>query len=73
MLFYAAALQTLNYDWDTLEAGVLDFYDDDHQKLFPGDPMTKREFTYELSDHLPLWAQIDVDNDEEVIDQILNQ
>ena len=22
MLFYAAALQTLNYDWDTLRAGV---------------------------------------------------
>lgn len=54
-------------------AGVLDFFHDDHQKLFPGDPMTKTEFTYELSDHLPLWAQIDVDNDEEVIDQILNQ
>ena len=23
MLFYAAALQTLNYDWDTLENGAL--------------------------------------------------
>ncbi len=42
-------------------AGVLDFYKGDHQKLFPGDSMTKNQFTYELSDHLPLWAQIDVD------------
>ena len=26
MLFYAAALQTLNYDWDTLEKGGKSFF-----------------------------------------------
>ena len=30
--------------------------------------MTKREFTYELSDHLPLWIQVDTDTDEEELD-----
>ena len=57
----------------TDNAGVLDFYAGDHQPLFPGQTMTKRQFTYQLSDHLPLWVQLDVDNDEEVVDQILNR
>lgn len=51
--------------------GVVDFYANEHQSLFPGDTMTKQEFTFQLSDHLPLWAQIDTDIDGEVIDQII--
>ena len=34
--------------------------------------MTKREFTYELSDHLPVWVEINTDNDGEVLDQVVN-
>ena len=38
--------------------GVLDFYCMDHQALFPGTPMSLQEFTFQLSDHLPLWLQV---------------
>ncbi len=41
--------------------GVLDFYRDDWQALYPNPehrPANQRKFTYELSDHLPLWLQI---------------
>lgn len=55
----------------TGEAGVLDFYAKDFRPLYPGVQKTKTQFTYELSDHLPLWAELDVDNDDEVVDQIL--
>ncbi len=51
--------------------GVLDFYCGDHRALFPRAPLTKREFTYELSDHLPLWAQINTDVEAERLDQLL--
>jgi hypothetical protein len=51
---------------------VLDFYAGDHQSLFPSKRLTKTEFTYELSDHLPLWIQINTDTESERLDQILN-
>ena len=57
----------------TDHAGVLDFYGGDHRPLFPGVAMSKQEFTYELSDHLPLWAQLDVDVEGERIDQIITE
>jgi endonuclease/exonuclease/phosphatase family metal-dependent hydrolase len=56
----------------TDEGGVLDFYQDDHQSLFPGLTLTKSQFTYQMSDHLPMWVQLDVDIDDEKLDQILN-
>jgi endonuclease/exonuclease/phosphatase family metal-dependent hydrolase len=42
--------------------GVLDFYIDDSHitELFP-DGLDKTAFTYQLSDHLPLWIQINTD------------
>jgi endonuclease/exonuclease/phosphatase family metal-dependent hydrolase len=52
-------------------AGVLDFYTGDHEGLFPG--LSKREFTYQLSDHLPLWIQVKTELTDERLDQILNQ
>ena len=58
--------QILHYpiDDDFVNAGgVLDFYCDDHKPLFEGSDMTKKQFTYELSDHLPLWVQINVDSE----------
>ena len=51
--------------------GVLDFYKNDHEPLTPG--LTKTEFTYQLSDHLPLWIQVNTETTDERLDQILNQ
>ena len=45
----------------TNRAGVLDFYAGDHKVLFPD--LTKDEFTYQMSDHLPLWIEISTDVD----------
>jgi len=57
----------------TKHAGVLDFYKGDHKPLLPGIRLDKTKFTYQLSDHLPLWAQLDTDIDDERLDQILNR
>jgi hypothetical protein len=45
----------------TGKGGTLDFWDGRAAPLYPGEKMTKQEFTYELSDHLPLWVQIRTD------------
>jgi hypothetical protein len=59
----------------TGRGGIVDFYEGDHRPLFAGLPaaknMTKEKFTYELSDHLPLWIQINTDNDEEEREPLL--
>ncbi|MCW5748449.1 MAG: endonuclease/exonuclease/phosphatase family protein [Alphaproteobacteria bacterium] len=49
--------------------GVLDFYDGNHKALFPD--LTKEQFTFQMSDHLPLWLQIDTDIDGRRLDQII--
>jgi len=56
----------------TNAGGELDFYiDDAHIKqLFTGS-MTKEKFTYQLSDHLPLWMQINTDIDGQKLEQII--
>jgi len=59
----------------TDRAGVLDFYAKGPvglKELYPADTPTKDEFTYELSDHLPLWIQINTDTFDEKLDQIIN-
>lgn len=46
------------------KAGVIDFYDDDWKALYPNAsqrPASKTKFTYEVSDHLPLWLQVKTD------------
>ncbi|APG62286.1 endonuclease [Sphingorhabdus lutea] len=55
----------------TNAGGVLDFYASDHKPLFPD--LDKRAFTYELSDHLPLWIQINTDIDGIMLDQIIQR
>jgi endonuclease/exonuclease/phosphatase family metal-dependent hydrolase len=55
----------------TLGGGVLDFYASDHKPLFPD--LTKEQFTYQLSDHLPLWIQINTDIDGVVLDQLIQR
>ena len=56
----------------TKKGGVLDFFiDEDHiQELFP-DGLTKQKFTYQLSDHLPLWMQINTDISGFKLEQII--
>lgn len=44
----------------TNKAGVLDFYANDINPLFPG--MDKSNFINQLSDHFPLWIQIRTDD-----------
>jgi endonuclease/exonuclease/phosphatase family metal-dependent hydrolase len=53
----------------TNNGGILDFYMNDIEPLFPG--MNKTDFTYQLSDHLPLWIQINTDIDGQILDQII--
>jgi endonuclease/exonuclease/phosphatase family metal-dependent hydrolase len=52
--------------------GELDFYVDDAHiaDLFPGG-MTKEKFTFQLSDHLPLWIQIHTDIEGQKLDEIV--
>lgn len=52
-------------------AGVLDFHTGGIGTLFPG--MEKDAFTYQLSDHLPLWMQLRTDIDGFELDQILRE
>lgn len=54
------------------KGGVLDFFNSEATipQLFEGG-MTKEEYTYQMSDHLPLWIQINVDIDEHVLDAVL--
>lgn len=58
-------------DTFTNAGGVLDFYAGDHAPLFAD--LTKLQFTYQLSDHLPLWIQINTDIDGFVLDQIIQR
>jgi endonuclease/exonuclease/phosphatase family metal-dependent hydrolase len=54
--------------------GVLDFFRDDFESLFPRSEfpkMTQNEFTYQMSDHLPLWLQLRTDVESERLDQVL--
>lgn len=51
--------------------GVLDFYASDHKPLFPD--LDKTEFTYQMSDHLPLWIQINTDIDGMILDQLIQR
>ncbi|MGM3276396.1 endonuclease/exonuclease/phosphatase family protein [Ralstonia sp. 24A2] len=49
----------------TNAGGVLDFYQGDHTPLFPR--LTKQAMTYQLSDHLPLWVQINTNTEEHAL------
>ncbi len=55
----------------TNHGGVLDFYRNNHKPLFRD--LDKTAFTYQMSDHLPLWVQINTDTASEKLDQILNR
>ena len=58
-------------DCFTDKAGVLDFYTGSHAQLMRGHTMSKPDFTYQLSDHLPLRAQLNTDTDDARLDQVI--
>ena len=67
---YDQILHFARYPADfTLGGGVVDFYVGDHKPLFPD--LTKTKFTYQMSDHLPLWVQIRTDIDGFVLDELI--
>jgi endonuclease/exonuclease/phosphatase family metal-dependent hydrolase len=53
--------------------GTLDFFiDDAHiEELFPGKKYTRLQFSFQLSDHLPLWIQMNTDIDGHRLDQLV--
>ncbi len=55
----------------TNAGGVLDYYASDHKPLFPD--LDKSSFTYQMSDHLPLWIQINTDIDGMLLEQIIQR
>lgn len=53
--------------------GVLDFYRGGHKNLAPYKELSKKKFTYELSDHLPLWCQLITDVADEQLDLLISK
>src|SRR6266853_414800 len=51
------------------QAGVVDFYAGSLKELFPG--MDKSAFTFQMSDHLPLWMQINTNIEGQKLDEII--
>lgn len=51
--------------------GVVDFYKGNHRVLKPYKDLSKEKFTFELSDHLPLWVQLNLDVEDEQLDQLM--
>ena len=53
----------------TDRGGVIRFFEHSHEEVFPG--MSLDDFTHELSDHLPLWIEIDTWIEDEQLDAVL--
>jgi hypothetical protein len=53
--------------------GTLDFFGSDAKikDLFVGSDYTREKFTYQMSDHLPIWVQIDTDIEGQRLTQII--
>lgn len=53
--------------------GIVDFYVDDAgiPALFPTENYTREQFTFQLSDHFPVWLQINVDIEGDTLTQIV--
>ena len=67
---YDQILQYADYPQNfSNQAGVLDFFTGGTTDLFPG--LDKTAFTFQLSDHLPLWMQINTDIEGEKLDEII--
>ena len=53
----------------TDKGGVIRFYDESHEEVFAG--LSLHEFTHQLSDHLPLWIEVDTWIEGEQLDAII--
>ena len=53
--------------------GTLDFFGsgDSVKELFPEENYTSLQFTFQISDHFPIWIQINTDIDGQRLDQIV--
>ena len=53
--------------------GILDFFLDDAaiKELFPDEKYTEKQFTFQLSDHFPVWIQVNTDIDGDRLTQIV--
>jgi endonuclease/exonuclease/phosphatase family metal-dependent hydrolase len=69
---YDQILHYAKYDNFCNQGGVLDFFIDEARikELFPAG-LTKEAFTFQMSDHLPLWIQIGTDIVGEQLQQII--
>ncbi|UCE90661.1 MAG: endonuclease/exonuclease/phosphatase family protein [Pseudomonadota bacterium] len=56
----------------TNHAGVLDFYTGGIARLYRNASLSKHQFTYQLSDHLPLWIQINTDTEDEDLEALIS-
>ena len=58
-----------------ISGGVVDFYKKNIESLYPKHKyaLTKHDYTYEMSDHLPIWIQLDVWNDDKEIKKHIEQ
>lgn len=57
----------------TNDGGAIDFFISDAKidELFPGKKYTREKFSYQLSDHFPVWAQIKTDIEKQRLTQIV--
>jgi hypothetical protein len=57
----------------TNEGGALDFFISDAKikELFPGKNYTRQQFSFQMSDHFPVWAQIKTDIETQRLNQII--
>jgi endonuclease/exonuclease/phosphatase family metal-dependent hydrolase len=57
----------------TNEGGSLDFFLSDAKikELFPTQKYTREKFSFQLSDHFPVWAQIKIDIDGQRLEEIV--
>jgi len=55
--------------------GTLDFFIDDAHidELFPGKNYSRQKFTFQMSDHLPIWIQVKTDIDGFRLNQIVQE
>ena len=67
--------QILHYPRHTkniVQGGVVEFHKGGYRKLYPEKQfpsLDHNKFTFQISDHLPLWIQLDVASDAESLDQ----
>lgn len=68
ILYYPSYTKTF-----TNKGGIVDFHTGGIEKLYPNKELSHTKYTYQLSDHLPLWMNLDVDLDDERIDQVITR